>query len=153
MMDQGMTAGADGIFLDEVPADALGANLAYCSAVAGHVRSLGGIAVVNPGSGSIDESWMPVADVVCLECGWDATQFTASWKSKYEPRRFWGLDGDCRPVTSAAAAAADTTQARANGVGLFYATDLYVNLPSWFEAYVQSPGFCALLPAMSVPDL
>ncbi|MHB1844704.1 MAG: spherulation-specific family 4 protein [Deltaproteobacteria bacterium] len=159
-VDQAMANGADGVMFDEATATAVPGTIEgnYYGTLYSYVKShygAGKTVVTNPGTGSIDESTLGVADVVGLECSWDSTQFAPAWKSSYSPRRFMGLDGDCRPASGAAQALTDALAAKANGVGFFYATDLYVDLPSWYETYVAelwSNGLCQGAPDGGTAD-
>jgi hypothetical protein len=148
LVDQAMDAGADGIFFDEASSDATPgtAEGSYYAALWHYVKSgygAGKLVATNPGVGAPDPSCFDVSDVVCLECEWAA--FDAGAYRGIGPGRVWGLDSaaDCGNLDGGQAqAVTDTAEAKRLGVGHFYATSEYIDLPAWYEAYVQTAGVC-----------
>ncbi len=146
-VDAAMDAGADGIFFDQASSDAMAGTPegSYYAQLRQYVKGYGAgkVVAVNPGVAAPDPSCFAVADIVCLECGWSS--FSAAGYPGIGSERVWGLDsaGDCRNFDGGEAqAVADTASARALGVGRFYATDAYTDLPAWYESYAASASVC-----------
>ncbi len=148
-VDQAMGDGADGLFFDE----ATPGPEPYYASLYGYVKSTYGqqtLVVVNPGIQNPDPGWFsaPETDVVCLECQWQG--FIAADYPGIPANHFWGLasgSGDCGNLfsPSAADAIANAQSAEGLGVGYFYETSAYVNLPSWYPTYYQglvNAGLC-----------
>ena len=100
---------------------------------------------MNPGSIEISEKIMQISDILDLEENWIDSNSIA-WKSAYTSDRFMGISSNeyCKEhyfqkefcLNNVDDAVNATTKASNEGIGYFFATDRYTELPNWFEQYI-----------------
>ncbi|MEO9320554.1 MAG: spherulation-specific family 4 protein [Nitrososphaera sp.] len=140
-----LSAGADGVMLDEVSLMQTDDQYSYYKQIYNFVKQQGGsdkLVIANPGSVLVGERVMQVSDIVSFEHQW---RFASSldWFSKYPPSRYMGISSN--DVLNAMGyrvasdvASRDTIEAWNDGIGYHYSTDTYTALPPWFGSYQQS---------------
>jgi hypothetical protein len=137
-IDSQMASDVDGIFVDEVTNIETDAEYDYYSAIHRHIESYGQdkLSVMNPGHYKVTERVMQISDIVSLEEEW-VYPGQMLWMDKYPPSRFMGVSSNeyCAGCISELNAAAKTTEAWDAGIGYHFATDMYIDLPAWFDSY------------------
>jgi hypothetical protein len=133
---------SDGIFVDEVTNIESDAEFAYYSAIYNHVKENYGdekLVIMNPGHYQVTEKIMQISDIASLEEEW-VYHDSIPWKSQYPPSRFMGVSSNeyCGQCVFEDNAGARTADAWNSGIGYHFSTDRYIDLPSWFSAYISS---------------
>ena len=135
-----LSAGADGILVDEVTNIETDSEYGYYSAIYKYIKSFGSdkVVVMNPGHYKVTERIMQISDIVSLEEEW-TNHDQIPWKDKYASTRFMGVSSNeyCNQCITAANAVNKTLDAWNSGIGYHYATDKYIDLPSWFNNYAS----------------
>lgn len=141
-MNDYFDAGVDGIFFDEADPLREETHFAYYEALARVAHDRGGRVIVNPGVGSCGERIMDVADMVMLEHRWRDLREGSPWSARYPADRFMGVSSNEENAMGYAVdetrAIADTREAWARGVGWHSSTERYIELPEWFDTYMQA---------------
>lgn len=139
-IDAQMASGVDGIFVDEVTNIETDAEYNYYAAIHQHIKSHGQdkLSVMNPGHFQVTERVMQVSDIVSLEEEW-VYHDQMSWIGKYPPSRLMGVSSNeyCGICVNEANAADKTTEAWNAGIGYHFSTDMYIDLPAWFDGYAS----------------
>lgn len=139
-IDSQMASDVDGIFIDEVTNIETDAEQSYYAAIHRYVKSYGQdkLVVMNPGSFKVTERVMLISDIVSLEEEW-VYQNQIPWKDRYPSSRFMGVSSNeyCTGCVTESNAAGKTAEAWDAGIGYHYATDMYIDLPAWFDSYAQ----------------
>jgi hypothetical protein len=137
-IDSQMASGVDGIFIDEVTNIETDAEHSYYAAIHRHVKSYGQdkLVVMNPGHFKVTERVMLISDIVSLEEEW-VYHGQIPWKDRYPSARFMGVSSNeyCAGCVNGSNAAGKTAEAWGAGIGYHYATDMYIDLPAWFDSY------------------
>ena len=141
-----LAGGVDGIFFDEAPSSLNSTTREYYKTLSKLVRDKGKSVILNPGVSRCDEKLMEFADRIMAEHEWRDLAVDSPWKSRYLDDRFMGVSSNVpdehgRPPmgydVDEARAIADSREAWGRGVGWHTSTDLHVNLPEWFDAYIE----------------
>ncbi len=139
-IDSQMAAGADGIFVDEVTNIDTDSEYDYYANVYVHIKSYGQdkLVIMNPGHYKVNERIMSISDIVSLEEEW-VYHDQISWMDKYPPSRFMGVSSNeyCTGCVSESNAVNKTEEAWSAGIGYHFATDRYIDLPTWFDSYAS----------------
>jgi hypothetical protein len=139
-IDSHMASGVDGIFIDEVTNIETDAEHSYYAAIHRHVKSYGQdkLVVMNPGHFKVTERVMLISDIVSLEEEW-VYHDQMPWKDRYPPSRFMGVSSNeyCTGCINGSNAASKTAEAWDAGIGYHYATEMYIDLPTWFDDYAS----------------
>lgn len=139
-IDVQIASGVDGIFIDEVTNITTDAEYSYYAAIYRHVKSYGQdkLAVMNPGHFKVTERVMVISDIVSLEEEWTYHD-QIPWMDSYPPSRFMGVSSNeyCTGCVSESNAAGKTAEAWDAGIGYHFATDMYIDLPAWFDDYAS----------------
>ncbi|HEV8405409.1 MAG TPA: spherulation-specific family 4 protein [Nitrososphaera sp.] len=139
-IDSQMASGVDGIFVDEVTNIETNAENSYYLTIYNKAKSYGQdmLVVMNPGHYKVTERIMPISDIVSLEEEW-VYHDQISWMHKYPSSRFMGVSSNeyCTGCINESNAASKTAEAWQAGIGYHFATDLYIDLPTWFDSYVS----------------
>jgi hypothetical protein len=137
-IDRQMASGVDGIFVDEVTNIETDAEQNYCAEIHRHVKSFGQgkIVVMNPGHYKVTERVMQTSDIVSLEEEWVYLD-QMPWIDRYPSSPFMGVSSNeyCASCIDGSNAANKTAAAWQAGIGYHYATDMYIELPAWFDGY------------------
>lgn len=133
--------GADGIFVDEAVTMSNEWELWYHGQIYKAVKDYGNdkIVVINPGTSSIDERSMLVADIICFEHDW-RNFGNVGWALDYPGWRFMGISSnEFQKVmgydVDSASAKHDLEESRHLNIAYHYSADHYINLPSWLDVY------------------
>jgi hypothetical protein len=96
------------------------------------------LVVMNPGHYKVSERVMPISDIVSLEEEWVYHE-QISWIDRYPSSRFMGVSSSeyCAGCVDGSNAASKTAEAWEAGIGHHYATDMYIDLPTWFDSYAS----------------
>jgi hypothetical protein len=133
--------GADGLFIDEAATVSTDWEFWYHGRIYETAKEFDkdAVVIINPGSASIAERAMQVADIICFEHEWrDIAQL--NWASDYPGWRFMGIssnefvkvmgyhvgDGSARD---------DLEEARSLNIAYHYSADHYIWLPPWLDVY------------------
>jgi spherulation-specific family 4 protein len=139
-IDTQMASDIDGIFVDEVTNIKTDAEHAYYAEIYKHVKSYGKdkLTIMNPGHYQVTERVMQLSDIVSLEEEWTYHE-QIPWMDRYPASRFMGVSSNeyCTGCVSESNAASKTTEAWNAGVGYHFATDMYIDLPAWFDSYAS----------------
>jgi hypothetical protein len=139
-IDTQMASGVDGIFVDEVTNIETDAEYGYYAAIHQHIKSHGQdkLSVMNPGHYQVTERVMQVSDIVSLEEEW-VYYDQMEWINKYPPSRFMGVSSNeyCGSCVDESNAAGKTAEAWDAGIGYHFSTDMYIDLPAWFDRYAS----------------
>ena len=139
-IDVQMASGVDGILVDEVTNMLTAADHDYYAAIYKYIKSYGQdkLVIMNPGHYKVTEKVMQVSDIVSLEEEW-VYHDQIPWMTKYPPSRFMGVSSNeyCTGCVSELNAWEKTAEAWNAGIGYHFATDKYIDLPSWFENYAS----------------
>ncbi|HUG97432.1 MAG TPA: spherulation-specific family 4 protein [Nitrososphaera sp.] len=139
-IDSQMASGVDGIFIDEVTNIVTDAEHGYYAAIHEHIKSYGQdkLVVMNPGHYQVAERVMLISDIVSLEEEWTYHE-QMPWMDSYPPSRFMGVSSNeyCTGCVNGSNAAAKTAEAWDAGIGYHFATDMYIDLPEWFDGYAS----------------
>jgi hypothetical protein len=137
-IDRHMASRVDGIFIDEVTNIETDAEHSYYAEIYKHIKSYGQakLAVMNPGHFKVTERVMMISDIVSLEEEW-VYHDQIPWKDRYPPSRFMGVSSNeyCTGCINESNAASKTAEAWQAGIGYHFATDMYIDLPAWFDGY------------------
>lgn len=137
-IDAQMASGVDGIFVDEVTNIETDAEYSYYAAIHQHIKSYGQgkLSVMNPGHYQVTERVMQISDIVSLEEEW-VYHGQMEWINKYPPSRFMGVSSNeyCGSCVDGSNAVGKTTEAWSAGIGYHFSTDMYIDLPAWFDGY------------------
>ncbi len=138
--------GADGIFVDESATMSNGWELWYYAQIYKAIKEFNkdAVVVINPGTASISEKSMLVADIICFEHEWRNIK-NLNWASNYPGWRFMGIssnefDNVMGYHVDANTALQDLVEARKMNIAYHYSTDHYLQLPSWLYIY-GGPGY------------
>ena len=141
-VEESLDAGADGIFFDEADPLRESAKLAYYAGLASRIRARGKRVIVNPGVAQLGENIMDVADCVMVEHRWRDLRSGSLWAFQYAAERFMGVSRNEENAMGYAVndgrAIADTREAWRRGIGWHTSTDRYIELPAWFERYIEA---------------
>lgn len=139
-IDAQMASDVDGIFVDEVTNIETAAEYSYYAAIHRHIKSFGGdkLSIMNPGHYKVTERVMQLSDIVSLEEEWTYHD-QMPWMDKYPPSRFMGVSSNeyCVSCISGSNAVGKTVEAWNAGIGYHFATEMYIDLPDWFDSYVS----------------
>lgn len=137
-----LAAGMDGVFLDEADSLCSDAKLDYYTEIASRVRESGGKLILNAGVSQCGEKIMQVCDLLMLEHAWRDALTRSPWLRRYPHDRVMGVSSNEENAMGYAIdeqrAIEDTREAWERGIGWHTSTDRYVELPEWFERYVQA---------------
>ena len=137
-----LDAGLDGIFFDEADSMTSNAKFGYYTMLAQPVRAQGKTVVLNSGVAKCGERIMEVADLLMVEHQWRTLRAQSPWITRYGAGRFMGVssneEGAMGYFVDGRCAVEDAREAWAGGVGWHAATDRYVELPDWFETYIEA---------------
>ena len=140
-IDAQMAAGVDGIFVDEVTNIVNDAEYDYYSQIYRHAKSYGPetMVIMNPGHYKVTERIMSITDIVSLEEEW-VYHGDMPWKTKYPPARFMGVSSNeyCATCVGEENALGKTVEAWDAGIGYHFATNIFIELPVWFDGYTQA---------------
>jgi len=135
-----MASGVDGIFVDEVTNIKSDVEYRYYEAIDKQVKSYGQdkLVVMNPGHYKVSERIMLISDVVSLEEEW-VYYGQITWMHKYPSSRFMGVSSNeyCTGCINESNAAGETAKAWDAGIGYHFTTDMYIDLPTWFDSYTS----------------
>ena len=138
---ENLAAGLDGIFFDEADSLAGPAKFGYYTMLAQPVRQGGRKVVLNAGVSQCGERIMEVADLVMVEHQWRALRRDSPWAGRYDAARFMGVSSNEENAmgytVDAQRAIEDSGEAARAGIGWHAATDRYIELPDWFETYLE----------------
>jgi hypothetical protein len=152
-----LDAGADGIFVDEADPLCTDGNYAYYRAISDYVRARGAGLIFNTGVAGCGERVMELADYLMVEHQWRDALAHSPWMGRYPSERFMGVSsnegGAMGYHVDGYRACADAREARQRGIGWHTGTDRYIELPSWFAAYMQALPDCYGVPVWRAPDL
>lgn len=139
-IDSQMASRVEGIFIDEVTNIETDAEHSYYAAIHRHVKSYGEdkLVVMNPGHFKVTERVMLVSDIVSLEEEW-VYHDQIAWKDRYPPSRFMGVSSNeyCTGCINESNAASKTAEAWDAGIAYHFATEMYIDLPTWFDSYAS----------------
>lgn len=139
-IDTQMTSDVDGIFVDEVTNIKTDAEHNYYAEIYKHVKSYGQdkLIIMNPGHYQVTERVMQISDIVSLEEEWTYHE-QIKWMDRYPASRFMGVSSNeyCTGCVSESNAANKTAEAWDAGVGYHFSTDVYIDLPTWFDSYAS----------------
>lgn len=135
-----LSAGADGVFVDEVTNIETDNEYSYYSEIYKYIKAfdVDKLVVMNPGHYKVSERIMQISDIVSLEEEWTYHN-QIPWKDKYAPMRFMGVSSNeyCDQCITDTNAVNKTLLAWSSGIGYHFSTDRYIELPSWFSSYVS----------------
>ena len=135
-----MASGVDGIFVDEVTNIKSDVEYRYYEAIDKQVKSYGQdkLVVMNPGHYKVSERIMLISDIVSLEEEW-VYYGQITWMHKYPSSRFMGVSSNeyCTGCINESNAAGETAKAWDAGIGYHFTTDMYIDLPTWFDSYTS----------------
>ncbi|MCI0565490.1 MAG: spherulation-specific family 4 protein, partial [Nitrososphaera sp.] len=133
--------GADGIFVDEAGTITSDWELWYHGQIFDAVKRFDEdrIVVINPGTASISEDAMLVADIICFEHEWRDIK-GLSWSSEYPGWRFMAISSNefvkvMGYHVNEKSAKEDLEQARHLNIAYHYSADHYIWLPPWLDVY------------------
>jgi hypothetical protein len=133
--------GADGLFIDEAASVSTDWEFWYHGRIYETAKEFDedAVVIINPGSGSIAERSMQVADIICFEHEWRDIA-SLSWASDYPGWRFMGISSNefVRVMgyhVGADSARDDLDEARSLNIAYHYSADHYIWLPSWLDVY------------------
>jgi hypothetical protein len=141
-----LAGGVDGIFFDEAPSSLNSTTRSYYKTLSKLVRDQGKSVIFNPGVSQCEEELMQFADRIMAEHEWRKLVADSAWTSGYPDDRFMGVSSNVLDERGRLPmgyevdeehAIADTREAWELGVGWHTSTDLHVNLPEWFDAYME----------------
>jgi len=139
-IDRQMGSGVDGIFVDEVTNIKTDVEHNYYAEIHRYIKNFGQdkLVVMNPGHYKVSERVMLISDIVSLEEEW-VYHDEIPWMDKYPSSRFMGVSSNeyCAGCVDESNAAIKTAQAWDAGIGYHYATNMYIDLPSWFDGYAS----------------
>lgn len=137
-IDRQMASGVDGIFVDEVTNIGTDAEHNYYAEIHRYVKDYGPgkLVVMNPGHYKVSERVMLISDIVSLEEEW-VYHDQIFWIDRYPSSRFMGVSSNeyCMGCINESNASSKTAQAWDAGIGYHYATNMYIDLPTWFDSY------------------
>lgn len=133
--------GADGIFVDEAATMSNEEDLWYHEQIYQSVKEYGKdkIVIINPGTATIDEDSMLVADIICFEHDWRNFE-DLGWAQDYPGWRFMGISSNEFPEVMGydvdkESARQDLEDARHLNIAYHYSADHYIWLPPWLDVY------------------
>jgi hypothetical protein len=133
--------GADGIFVDEAVTVSNDWELWYHGQIYQLVKDFGKekIVIINPGTASINEKSMLVADIICFEHDW-RNFADLEWGNDYPGWRFMGISSnELHKVmgydVDKGSARSDLEEARHTNIAYHYSADHYIWLPPWLDVY------------------
>ena len=133
--------GADGLFVDEAVTVSNDWELWYHGQIYQMVKDFGKekIVIINPGTASINEKSMLVADIICFEHDW-RNFADVEWANDYPGWRFMGISSnEFHKVmgydVDKGSALSDLEEARHINIAYHYSADHYIWLPPWLDVY------------------
>lgn len=151
--------GADGIFVDEAATMSNDWEVWYHGQIYNAVKDHDeeNIVVINPGTASIDEKSMLVADIICFEHDWRNFE-DIEWALDYPGWRFMGISSnEFHKVmgynVDKESALDDLEEARHMNIAYQYSADHYIWLPPWLDVYGGIAGLPHPVSDYSLLDL
>ncbi len=139
---EALGGGVDGVFFDRTPSSPDATALAYYSKVSAPAREAGKRVIANPGVAQISKDTLRFADHIMLEHRWRHLAIHSPWTAAHPPETFMGVSSNEEQAmgytVDAKRAIVDTRQCWKQLVGWHTSTDLYRELPSWFEDYMDA---------------
>lgn len=140
-IDQLLKDGADGIFVDEASTVSNEWELWYQYQIYDAVKRIDDekIVVINPGTTSLSEDAMLVADIICFEHEWRNIK-NVEWMSRYPGWRYMGISSNefvkvMGYHVNEQTAKQDLDEARSLNIAYQYSADHYIWLPPWLDVY------------------
>lgn len=133
--------GADGLFIDEATTVTTDWEFWYHGRIYETAKQFdeNALVIINPGTASIAEQSMQVADIICFEHEWRDIA-NLSWASDYPGWRFMGISSNefvkvMGYHVGAGSAHDDLEEARSLNIAYHYSADHYIWLPPWLDVY------------------
>lgn len=137
-----LAAGVDGIFYDRASASPQGPVLDYYLALSAPVKAAGKRIIANVGVTQCGGALMRFADHVMLEHRWRNLANSSPWTVHRPPETFMGVSSNEENAMGyemdEERAVADTREAWQRNIGWHTSTELYAELPTWFETYMTA---------------
>lgn len=137
-----LAAGVDGIFYDQASASPVGPTLDYYLALSAPVKAAGKRVIANVGVTQCGSALMRFADHVMLEHRWRNLANSSPWTVHRPAETFMGVSSNEENAMgydmNEERAVADTREAWRRNIGWHTSTELYAQLPTWFETYLTA---------------
>jgi hypothetical protein len=150
-----LDAGVDGILIDEADPLCTNVHYSYYRAISDYIRARGKGLIFNTGVASCGQPIMALADYLMIEHQWRDARAHSPWMAAYPAERFMGVSSnEGNPMgyfVDEHRACTDAREAQHRGIGWHASTDRYVELPSWFAAYMQALPACLHVPSWGMP--